>query len=172
MRPDCVLTPSAVERKIREAFADLEIPEEPLVIRAYQQSDEGDAVRRCCLGRSWQAITRSDIQALEKGWVLTVMTPVAWRYYLPAWMTASIDAYAADFIPDYVVRSLAEPGERRKGSIRVNTEKQALITDRQAESILTFLRWIELHYGEDADESLDCALKYWGFRCNQHAEPG
>ena len=85
-------------RLIEAAFADTPRPDPPLVEPTYD--DEG--VSDYFAGRTWRGNRVVDLRFHEAA--LVFFTPDAFRYYLPAFLLASLDdREEADVIPDHVV---------------------------------------------------------------------
>jgi hypothetical protein len=101
-------------------------------------------------GKPWSEVSISD---LDRNLGVPLMTPAAFRYYLPALMLRCMEARRElDTVPDAVVGRLAPRGGRLAAS---DADALAGFTRQQVLAILSFLRWSE------AQEKLEWSKPGW-----------
>jgi hypothetical protein len=130
-----------VRERIERAFAGTPRPAGELVATTYD--DEG--VSAYFAGKSWRGHPVSDLRLHEVA--LCFFTPEAFRYYLPAFMLASLeDPEVADVIPQSIIGALARRGESSR--LRVNA-----FSREEAGAVMAFLRTL-VGFTDDADIEL------------------
>jgi len=99
-------------------------------------------------GKPWQAITLDD---LLRGRETALLTPAAWRYYLPAMIRWCVrDPHAVDVLLDNLVYALEPPQPEAYPGQRQYFEARATGFDaRQREAIVAYLEWYRAK--EEAD---------------------
>jgi hypothetical protein len=114
-------------------------------------------------GKRWDEIALAD---LARNPSASLLTPVAFRYYLPAMMLRSMeDPRALDTFPYSLVSELSPPGGKPSPD-RLAT--YAGLTTDQATAIIAFLRHYELCQAEETPDDragrrvVTRALKCWG----------
>lgn len=78
-----------VAEKIKAAFADVEPPTQDNL--SHLPDAEGDAVTLAFAGRDWRTLSTEFIE--ERHDQLVLMTPEAFRYYLPAYMLRALGVF-------------------------------------------------------------------------------
>jgi Family of unknown function (DUF6714) len=103
---------SALEGELERAFGHLPLPKSDGIV--YDNSGEHlecNQVRAKYSGRHWRDLSIEDI--IEEPDALAFFTDEAFRFYLPAFIRASLrDPERADLIPYHVLSSLARPADR------------------------------------------------------------
>ena len=107
---------AALKERIRAAFADASYPGDDNI--AAGSSFEAQDVQEFFKGKHWEEITlhslRHDYQG-DPSACLNMMTPEAFRYYLPTYLFIAIDGQPeSDVLPEFTVYALT-PSEERKG---------------------------------------------------------
>ena len=113
-------------------------------------------------GKKWPDIKVTDLLRNPSP---SLLTPTAFRYYLPAMMLRSIeDLRALDCFPDSLVHQLSPPGGKLSEHAR---PRLTGFTGDQIEAIIAFLRYFEaLQLEDDPDDEagrrgINRAVKYW-----------
>lgn len=109
-------------RQIDAAFGALPYPGDDAIVAPDMQDDpEALEVRRAFAGKHWRDVP---FDALEQvSWALPFLSPVAYQFYLPAFLTfALIDYQRANPVPHEVVQSLLPPSSRDLEGIRALAE--------------------------------------------------
>jgi hypothetical protein len=124
-------------------------------------------------GQRWEDITVATLLLAPKP-SIGLLTPAAFRYYLPALMVRCIEApRALDVMPDAVIGKLSPPNAKATGR---TGERLRDFTAPQAAAILSFLRVFEMRERIEnaaSEETLESApvrkplaraIKYWTTR--------
>lgn len=103
---------ASVERLLQElevAFGKLPVPgDEDIVYDNSGSHAECEGIRRLFSGRRWQDLTPLNLYGQAEA---LFFTPRAFRFFLPAFVRASLlDPERADLIPDAILASLVPPG--------------------------------------------------------------
>lgn len=123
---------------IRGAFASA--PQPAPVDVQNDHCPECQATAACFAGKRWQDVTVATL--LDPRPSPALLTPAAFRYYLPAFMIGCIEApRALDVIPNDVIGQLAPPNAKTTGRTGDCLHD---ITVPQAAAILSFLRIFEM----------------------------
>lgn len=139
-----------IERLVEEieaAFGDLPLPaEEDLVYDNSGYHLECNQVRETFRGRHWRELTteflRADCQAIF------FFSPVGFRFFVPAFVRASIQDYEnADRLPDVVVHSLEAP--QIPGLVSTHQARLRALTARQRRALESSLSFLLRKHGED-----------------------
>jgi hypothetical protein len=162
---------------IRVAFADTVVPG-PAEVRNDHCPECQETAGRFA-GRRWEEITVDTLLLYPKP-SIGLLTPGAFRYYLPALMLRCIEAHRAlDVLPDAVVAAISPP--RAKATSRVEEELRDF-TAAQVVAILAFLRVCEMREKLESgaseetlewtpvDKPLARAIRYWTARAESAGE--
>jgi hypothetical protein len=124
--------------KIETAFADVKHPGDENITRCPYHCSECGRVAEFFKGRTWTGNTGEDLKLQHTA--LTLFTPEAFQYFLPAFMLASMDVYQkGDPIPDSI-RFHFEYSAEVQGHFQVRMSK---FTRAQRESIVDYLVHME-----------------------------
>lgn len=125
---------------------------------------ERDAARALDTETRWQDVPLGDIRKYY--WILSFLDPIGYRYYLPAYMTWSLQNLASPRDTtsiDATIFSLTRADDEKYEEWELDRFK--LFTPEQAKAIVAFLRYMEAHagggYADDATEALNA---YWAQR--------
>jgi hypothetical protein len=146
--------------EIAEAFAGVAYPGDKNLV--YDNSGahlECAEVAEAFRGKHWREVELDLLR--HQSAAVFFMTPGAYRFYLPAYLLASIDRYhEADTMPGSVVFSLTPPREPAdEGEFR---KRIGLIDAAQAKAIRGFLAFLrEAHVEDFPDDQLARALSFW-----------
>jgi len=153
-------------QRLSDAFGAAAYPGDQAIVY-----DGGAAHLECCAtrqafsGKCWQDL---DLEFLMKHHAaLRFFTPEGYRYYLPAYMRASIEHYdRSDLLPSLIIWSLIPPSIASPEMERFY-ECVNMFTSTQAEMVCLFLRFMLRFHGDDfSDGSIELALKgYWERFC-------
>jgi hypothetical protein len=161
---------------IRTAFAATAEPD-----RAEVQNDHCPECQETAgrfAGRRWEEITVATLLLYPKPSV-ALLTPSAFRYYLPALMLRCIEAHRAlDVLPDEIVGDLSPPNAKTAGRV---DERSRDFSAAQVAAILAFLRVCEMRekIESGAEEALEWApvskplaraIRYWTARAESARE--
>ncbi|MEQ8673540.1 MAG: hypothetical protein RLP44_05820 [Aggregatilineales bacterium] len=119
--------------KIERAFADVPYPEDGRIVDDRFHCYECEDMHNAFVDKQWQSLT--DAVYLRHHKEMSILTPAAFRYFLPAYMRAAVvDPVQADLAADYIVYSLTPPSERQDEIHKANEMKsyrKLLYTDEQ-----------------------------------------
>lgn len=153
--------PDEIIQQITAAFADVTYP-----------GPEALFNRHCCecaevsasyVNKPWTEITLEDVLA---GRETALLSPAAWRYYLPAVMIWCVRAPdAVDVIEDNLVYQLEPPDEHR-GVPDWFTERATGFSPEQRAAIVAYLHWYRERdearwVGGESPRHVHNALAYW-----------
>lgn len=133
--------------EIEAAFGDLSIPAEGDVV--YDNSGyhlECNQVREKFRGRHWRDLTTEFLN--EDPQALFFFSPVGFRFFVPAFVRASIQDYEnADTLPDVVVHSLTKPDD--PGLVSWHRARLQALSARQRQALEKSLSFLLKEHGED-----------------------
>jgi hypothetical protein len=150
-----------IVRQITAAFADVTYPGQEALFNHH--CCECAEVSSCYVGKPWTEITLEDTLA---GRETALLSPAAWRYYLPAVMVWCVRAPdVVDVIQDNLVYQL-EPPDGQRGVPEWFRERATGFTGEQRSAIVAFLDWYrardaERHVGGEPPRHVYNALAYW-----------
>ena len=128
--------PDAIVRQIQEAFAATELPPPETMINNH--CCECADVSAAFAGKRWPEVTLDDVM---RGREIALLTPAAWRYYLPAFLTWTIRApETVDVLQDNLVYQL-EPPRDGQGVPEWFNERAVDFSAEQRRAIVGFLEW-------------------------------
>lgn len=109
---------AALVHTIDAAFAGLPYPGDDQIVPAVYAGDgEAKRIQRILRGWHWRDLPFDRLVLLKSA--LTWLTPVAYQFYLPAFMVISVvDFETADVLPDAVISSLTEPRDSDVDELR------------------------------------------------------
>lgn len=150
-------------RKIHIAFPPNEYPGDEQIIPIRSPMDlEAIELLGAFKGKRWTDLTTETL--LFNHDALSYFTPAGFRYYLPAFMLASItDWDSADIIPECVIFNLTAPSSTESGGIDFR-DRLAVMSDQQKATIADFLEYLDKKHHHDnppfllPQESLE---KFW-----------
>jgi hypothetical protein len=126
---------------------------------------ERDAAIRYFSGRSWRDVTWESFLSYEgdRSACLCLLSPDAYRYYLPSFMLMAIDSYVPSGpTADLAWWSLTPPDDPMQAQYWA--DRNAGFSKLQKKAIAGFLEYmVHVHCGKDVDGSHDlhCAAVYW-----------
>jgi hypothetical protein len=136
--------------EIAQTFGLEPPPAEPLVEAEYlhpmSQADEGATA--FFSGKPWKGLASKDLRHHEAA--MYMFTPEVHRYYLPAFMIASLeDPGGADVIPDHIVFHLSRHADPFWWA------RLSVLSAEECDAVASFLRAIDDgSYGEQIAEAL------------------
>jgi len=148
-------------RQIEAAFADVPYPGREAL--SNDHCCECAEVSATYAGKRWTEIALADVLA---GRETSLLSPAAWRYYLPALMIWCIRAPdIVDVIQDNLVYQL-EPPDDRRGVPEWFNERAGGFSREQRSAILAYLDWYRRRdeaWSERTEppRHVDNALAYW-----------
>jgi hypothetical protein len=156
---------------IRAAFARIDVPGPEEVRNDHCPECQETAARFACM--RWEEVTVATLLLAPKP-SISLLTPAAFRYYLPALMLCCLEApMELDVLPDAVIGNLSPPNGKATG---LTGERLRDFTSAQGVAILAFLRVFELRQKMDSAASADAldlaqvrkplarAITYWTTR--------
>jgi hypothetical protein len=128
------------------AFPDSGPPaEDRLVLKASADAPDAGELREEFAGRTWKSLTLEFLR--RHTLAIFLMTPEAFRYYLPAYMSVSItNPDEADVIPETLVSAL---NPSAKVDEAYKTARLTAFDAAQKRVIASFLGFLAEHYGEE-----------------------
>jgi hypothetical protein len=157
--------PESIVSKIAAAFPSEPVPPKESLFNGH--CCECVEVSEAFGYKPWPAISLEELRA---GGETALLTPTAWRYYLPAVITwCVLDPESVDVISDNLVYQLEPPETSAQESLRQWFAKRASdFTDARRQAILAYLNWYrereELEYvglEMDPPRRVYRALEYW-----------
>jgi hypothetical protein len=148
-------------RQIEAAFADVPYPGREALFNNH--CCECAEVSACYAGKRWTEIALTDVLA---GRETSLLSPAAWRYYLPAVMIWCIRAPdTVDVIQDNLVYQL-EPPDDQRGVPEWFNERARGFSREQRSAIVAYLDWYrerdETRWdGTEPPRHVYVALTYW-----------
>jgi hypothetical protein len=128
----------SLKQTIEEAFADVEYPGDQNITRCPYNCAECRRVAEFFKGRTWTG--QNDEELRPQHVALTLFTPEAFHYFLPAFMLVSIGGYEkGDVIPD-AIRFHFEYTLEMKGHFVVRLSK---FSRAQRKAIIDYLIYME-----------------------------
>ena len=151
---------ASVLGQIEEAFGDLPYPgDDHLIAPSSLQTAEGQRLYNDWKGRDWRSLSLQELRHHAES--IFFLTPEAFRYYLPAYLSASVrDSEGVDIIPETLAFALTPPA----GDDPVASKKQARIAafdDRQRRAIAAFLEFLASQGDELDAAQFDKALAFY-----------
>lgn len=128
----------SLKQIIEEAFAEVPYPGDNNITRCPYHCSECRRIAEYFKGRQW---TGYEIEELRNNNVaLSLFTPEAFQYFLPAFMLASVDFYEkGDIIPD-AIRFHFEYSQEAKGHFVVRMSK---FSPAQRKAMIDYLVYME-----------------------------
>jgi hypothetical protein len=128
----------SLKQIIEEAFAEVPYPGDNNITRCPYHCSECRRIAEYFKGKQW---TGYEIEELRNNNVaLSLFTPEAFQYFLPAFMLASVDFYEkGDIIPD-AIRFHFEYSQEAKGHFVVRMSK---FSPAQRKAIIDYLVYME-----------------------------
>jgi len=127
-------TSTALKQTIETVFADVPYPGDENITRCPYECRECRRIANFFKGRQWTGQTAEELRQYHVA--LSLFTPQAFRYFLPAFMLVSLDGYErGDVIPD-AVRFVFEYSEEVQGHFAVRMSKFSLA---QRHAIIDYL---------------------------------
>lgn len=124
---------------IEPAFADVAYPGDERIAE-HENCPECNAVRAHFRGASWRGHTVEELQQYQSA--LSLFTPEALQYFLPAFMLVSLGAWRqADNIPSSILYQCLPPGpDTNEGLEEYWRERFEILTRPQREAVAEFLK--------------------------------
>jgi hypothetical protein len=143
-----------IRQRIEAAFADAQPPDERNITVC--NCVECNEIAATFQGKHWNEIPLDLLRYNSEA--MCFFTPEAYRYYLPAYMMASLQDYiAADTITEFIVYGLIAPAEASR--VQVYRQKMEGFTSLQRNAIESFLQFLKAQYpGHDPLGDIDRAL--------------
>lgn len=150
--------PRDVARRIEEAFADVPYPGDDHLVVGWTPEDV--EIASFLRGRRWQNLPLEWLARNHE--VVFFMTPEALRFYLPAYLIASLLHYdQAGNIPSSVMFLLELPSaDDSDGQGRFQARFEPL-SRRQREAIKAFIEYLRDEHGEAYPEDTSPLLRWW-----------
>jgi hypothetical protein len=158
---------SGLVRQIEEAFSSVERPSDGKIAQMSREFEDHEAnlVQRYFKGLNWRDIRLSDLIRAYPGdhsACLAFMRPQAYRYFLPAFMTISVQDYErADVLSTATVAALIPPSHDKQ--LRSHfLERAKLFSSDQVRAIMSFLEYMAQNHPDEADRAhVESAISFW-----------
>ncbi|PYQ65480.1 MAG: hypothetical protein DMF53_05465 [Acidobacteria bacterium] len=133
--------------RLEAAFGDLPVPDDEHLVPDSSGYDlERNQVQAKFRGRHWRSLSPADLAGEADS--LALFTPEAFRFFLPAYVRASVlDYERADLIPMVVVWALARPGD--PGLLSYFQSRIGALDLPQRKALKEFLSFLRERHGED-----------------------
>ncbi|MCF2145864.1 hypothetical protein IQ276_005190 [Desmonostoc muscorum LEGE 12446] len=144
---------------IEKAFSNVEYPGDDEIV--YDNTGyhlECNEIKEVLKGKDWRSLSLDMLRYHAEG--LFFLTPEGYRFYLPAYLLASIRSYReADMIPTTIVHSLNAPQEQDSEMAPFSSRISNFNQDQKT-VIKRFLEFLRTKYtGVTSLERIDTALK-------------
>jgi len=144
--------------KVANAFSNAEYPGDGRIVVSdtYGTEDLSAALS----GKQWAHLSVTELRHTVEE--IGLLTPEAYRYFLPAYLIASLIHYdESDIVPDMVILLLTVPAESGK-DIRFMERHEGLTID-QKRAIREFLEYLAEEHGREFlhDEPGTALSHYW-----------
>lgn len=138
-----------VKTKILEAFSTTSYPgDENLVADGSGYDPECREIASAFVGKDWRKISVETLRIYAEA--LPLFTPVAFQYYLPAYMIGCVDSYyGVDVALDSVLFNLTPPEDRSGWEWDHFWARVKLFSEREREAIRSFLELMEQYEVRD-----------------------
>lgn len=155
--PEQLSDSTRVAREIEIAFAEARYPgDNELVESGNYRDPERDEIANYLRAKKWADL---DLQSMRnRSEDMHLLSPVAFRYYLPAYMRISVLQYEeADLLPHSVVFSLIKPADPELAEYYL--KRMSGFTSVQRSAINAFLWYLKKHHSRDDPlHDIDSAL--------------
>jgi hypothetical protein len=167
-------TAQDVKTKIASAFTAAPYPgDDNLVADPSEWDPECREIARAFAGKRWIEVTPEIIGAHSQA--LPLFTPAGFRYYLPAYMMATIDAPDPEALRDFVVFNLAPPRRPTGRKADFFQARAGQFTAAEREAIRSFLGLMDERRSaewrsqgaEPPDSPIRSAIDYWASGANK-----
>lgn len=139
-----------LKQTIERAFADVSMPEDGNITHCPYHCSECGRIAAFFKGRSSGGLTLEEMRAQHVA--LSLFTPDAFHYFLPAFMLASLGSYEkGDVIPD-AIRFHFECSHEMKSHFAIRLSK---FTPEQREAIIEYLVFMEEKGAGCADHAIE-----------------
>jgi hypothetical protein len=151
---------------IESAFADVPYPGDDRIAE-HKDCPECDDIRAHFRGSTWRGHTVNELQQYQSA--LSLFTPEALHYFLPAFMVVSLGAWdEADNIPFSIMCIfLSREAESDENQRQYRQERFEIFTQSQREAIVVYLReWANSDslskevYGHDISRAIERLLDH------------
>jgi hypothetical protein len=152
-----------VKLQIETAFVGVSYPGDDQLISSPQYYDAAQA-RDAFKGRKWKEL---DVDFLRRNKdALGCFTPLAFRYFLPAFMIISLlEPRRSDVIPLYVCLALGPPKDTDKEMLRQFERRMSVFSPSQRSAIASFLMYASEYAG--SAEARHALRRYWSRQIDQ-----
>jgi hypothetical protein len=145
-----------IRREIELAFVNASYPGDDQLVYDASYPDVAET-RDAFKGRDWRDLDVSFLRRNAEA--LSFLTPEGLRYYLPAFMIASmLEPKRADAIPLFVCLSLTPP-QTGESDLADFKRRMAIFDSAERSAIRAFLSYAREHLG--ADEAKHALHRYW-----------
>jgi hypothetical protein len=128
----------SLRETIKEAFADVPYPGDKNITRCPYHCKPCEEISEYFKGKGWEGHSVEDLR--DHHTALSLFTPEAFHYFLPAYMLASIESYdKTDILPDSI-RFHFEFNLDHRDHFLVRLSK---FSEAQRNAIVEFLRYME-----------------------------
>lgn len=127
-----------IKQTIEEAFANVSYPGDNNITRCPYNCSECRRIAAHFKGKTWEGHTAEELRGYQVA--LTLFTPEAFHYFLPAFMLVSMDSYEkGDVLPD-AIRFHFEYAHEIQGHFPVRMTK---LSAAQRKAIIDYLIFME-----------------------------
>jgi len=151
------MTTDKLLRLVCDAFADLQMPKGETIASSAEL--EPQAIQTLLFGRPWTTVDAALLlsygQDADTGAMPFFLSPEAFRYYLPAFLTFIVSHYSdAGTLIDALLLKLKQASDELA---------PCTYSQRQRLTILSFLEYLKASHSEDAimGREIDRALAVW-----------
>lgn len=143
---------TALADELRDAFASVDLPTPPVTT-----SSGNDYVERALAGKPANLITPEDARhVLMDLWLLT---PEAYRYYLPALLRIHLTGSTfVDGLGSFAFRTLIPPDDP---ALEIFERRMALLDDRQHRALAGYVAWYLDYESSVPRRDAAAAASYW-----------
>ncbi len=130
------MEPLQIIEQIKHAFASVLYPGDDNIVPKTQYDDETQITEAELLGKRWNELTLL-VEDFSYGFSLSFLTPMAYHYYLPAFLISSVELEEDANIVSETIWSLTPPEESNNNGVFYS--RMVLLTPEQHSAIAVFV---------------------------------
>jgi hypothetical protein len=139
----------SLQERIKAAFADVEYPGDNNIIHCPYHCRPCREIANYFKGKTWEGHSVQNLR--DHHTALSLFTPEAFHYFLPAFMLASIESYDQVYVLPDSIRFHFEFNLEHRDHFLVRVTK---FSDEQRKVIIDFLRYMETKGAGSSEDAI------------------